>query len=284
MSTPPFSQLAFWPAFLQNFGGSESRRTVSSSSSSATAAPTRAHHATISSRCSNHLVVLGRRRRRRTSQSSATRSISADEIDLGRVGFVAGHALVDEVPVGVELRRHVATAARSSRRLRATSSSAAFDGRVFQQPVDEASPPLVEIDLGAISSSTSTPGGSPASIGCSVRSRCANACSVEIAAESTSSSASAAPLPELLRPSSGSAAASSSSLRIRSRSSAAAFSVKVIAAMWRIGTRTVSSSAVISATTRSTSDFVLPDPAPASANSVSASSVPIASRAARRRR
>ena len=84
-----------------------------------------------------------------------------------------------------------------------------------------------------MSSSTSTRGGSPASIGCSVRRRCANACRVDTAA--------AVELVERERGARGrdgvvgARGRLSSARRMRSRSSAAAFSVKVIAAISRIG-------------------------------------------------
>ena len=85
--------------------------------------------------------------------------------------------------------------------------------------------------------------------------RCANECSVQIAAASSSARAASQPR-------------AASSVRTRSRSSPAAFSVKVIAAMFRIGTGDPEPSPAASATTRSTRTAVLPLPAPASTNSV----------------
>ena len=116
------------------------------------------------------------------------------------------------------------------------------------------------------SSSTSTLGGSCASTGCSESSRWANECSVPMAAPS--SWASAVPAAVGLearrpRPSPGGAR------RTRSRSSAPAFSVKVMAAIWRSSTVPE----VTRATTRPTSAVVLPEPAPASTNSVASRSV-----------
>ncbi len=110
-------------------------------------------------------------------------------------------------------------------------------------------------------------------MGCSPRMRCANAWSVDTAAPSRASSAAAA------RDAAGSWGVEvirSSSRRMRSRSSAAAFSVNVTATISPIGTPLT----VTSAHTRSTSDFVLPEPAPASTNRVASSSSAIATRAA----
>ena len=82
-----------------------------------------------------------------------------------------------------------------------------------------------------ISSRTSMRGGSPISIGNSVRMRCANECNVQIAAASRSSSAARhrARTTSVRRGVVGRAAAARA--RMRSRSSAAAFSVNVIAAI-----------------------------------------------------
>ncbi len=84
----------------------------------------------------------------------------------------------------------------------------------------------------AMSSSTCTRGGRPASTGCSARMRCANACRVDTAAASSSSNATVARVTSTGPPS---RATTSSARRMRSRSSAAAFSVNVTAAISRIG-------------------------------------------------
>ncbi len=120
-----------------------------------------------------------------------------------------------------------------------------------------------------IASSTSNPGGSPASSGCSARIRCANVCRVEMTASSIDRSA------LVYGPSPPSAAASCSTCsRTRSCSSLAAAVVNVM----------MPSSSIVrvrrSPTTRSTSSWVLPVPAPATTFRVSPRSPRIRSRAA----
>src|SRR5258706_4283194 len=126
-----------------------------------------------------------------------------------------------------------------------------------------------------ISSRTSSRGGKPASSGCSPRSRWAKACNVPIAAESISSSASRQRA-ETMTDAGGWLATAASSWRMRSRSSVAAFSVKVIAAISVSGIPLATI-----ATTRATRIVVLPEPAPASTNSVASSSSSTALRTAR---
>ena len=122
-----------------------------------------------------------------------------------------------------------------------------------------------------MSSSTSTLGGRPASTGCSDRIRCAKECSVPTAAPSSwCKAASARSSPRSLRVS-----VLFRRLRIRSLSSAAAFSVKVMAAMFSMAIPEP-----MRATTRSTRALVLPEPAPASTKRVLSRSDPIRLRAA----
>ena len=108
----------------------------------------------------------------------------------------------------------------------------------------------------AISSRTVMRGGSPASIGCSERTRCAKAWRVQIAARSRA--------PSATRQRSDVSERVWSVLRMRSDSSLAAFSVKVMAAM-----RSACTPSSTRATNRSTTHLVLPEPAPASRNIVS---------------
>ena len=131
--------------------------------------------------------------------------------------------------------------------------------------------------LEATSSSTSISGGRPASTGCSPRMRSAKECRVPIAAASRSSRAPAARLARA-EPGSAPVSAASNAARSRSRSSAPAFSVKVTAATCRSGT--AESGCSTTATTRSTSERVFPDPAPASTNRVRSSCPVICARAA----
>ena len=151
--------------------------------------------------------------------------------------------------------------------VRSRSRSSSMSSRNALQRRSNSTPELT-------SSSTSTRGGSPASMGCSESSRCANECSVPIAAPSSWSSA---VRQRCTTSGSGSAVARSCSFRrMRSRSSAPAFSVKVIAAI----SRNSATPLVTSATTRATSAVVLPDPAPASTNRVPVRSRSMRSRAA----
>ena len=154
-----------------------------------------------------------------------------------------------------------ALSARSRVRSSAGSSSSSSTKRVQRSS---------NASCDAMSSSTCTRGGSPASTGCSARMRCANAWRVDTAAPSSSSSASVARTAGDRRR--RRAATGSSARRMRSRSSAAAFSVNVTAAISRMGTPR----STTSATTRSTSALVLPEPAPASTNRVSSSAPTIA--------
>ena len=214
-----------------------------------------------------------------SARHSAVRATTAVErvehvVDLERrrVGLGA-HALLHQVPVGVAGERD-----RAQRGAGGVAVEREEEGP-FERWCRRAA------GRGTGSSAPRTPpvtrcrrarrcaGAGPPSIGCSTSTRCANAWRVDTAAPSRSSSAVAA---RVARTGSGSPATCSSSRRMRSRSSDAAFSVNVTATISRMGT----SATVINATTRSTSDLVLPDPAPASTNIVSSRHSTMARRAA----
>ena len=126
----------------------------------------------------------------------------------------------------------------------------------------------------SVASNMSNAGGKPAWSGCAASTRRQNAWIVSTAAPSNSSSA-ASQRPRSAGSVSSAAAITSSATRTRSRSSDAAASVKVIAAMLVALTRSVASRR----TMRSTSERVLPVPAPASTKSVRSRSPVIVSRA-----
>ena len=185
------------------------------------------------------------------------------DVDRGRdLGRERGTHAVDVV---MEQLRDVAEVVEAQPEHQAHQQGV-VEARVVVEVVEELAPPLLERDAWRwMSSSTSKPGGRPASSGCSVRSRWANPCRVVRPASSSWSSASlhrcrasASSTPTV----SPADRACSSAPRIRSRSSAAAASVNVIAASSRSSMRPEATSA----TTRSTSAVVLPVPAPASTN------------------
>ncbi len=260
-------QLPFWPT-LAPFGTSRSSRSCSYSSGAASRASCHSPNATTTARS----LSSGASQCGPSSRSAATSvSIGASRPASG-AGSACGSmrsatrsqlALHDSASVRSWSRPTPAIRPSSSGRSIAGSSTIRSTKRVQRSS---------NANCDSMSSSTSTRGGRPASMGCSPRMRCANEWRVTTAAPSSSSSAVAARLAAGWTPD---AARRSSSRRIRSRSSAAAFSVKVTAAISRIGT----SPTVTNAHTRSTSDFVLPEPAPASTNSVAWRSCSIAWRA-----
>ena len=211
-------------------------------------------------------VAQSRRARRATPSTSSAGSGRAAPIAVEQVPVVVEH-LGDRAQM---LELHAGREHDEHRRL---------ELGVVEQLVDEAraSAPRTRAAT-TISSRTSIRGGSPASIGNSVRMRCANACSVQIAASSSSSSA-----------------ARTARARRSSTSSACRLELAphAVAQLGRrlLGERDRRDRAhrhgrpaigVTSATIRSTSAVVLPVPAPASTNSVSSSSVRIAIHARRR--
>ena len=105
MSTPPFFQFGFVPTFFQ-IVASESRRSISNSSG---AAFTRAHPSTSPSRCS---TILSSGTAQESAHHRELRDVRDQRGQIHRrgIGFLAVHAFLDEIPVGVELCRHVAVA------------------------------------------------------------------------------------------------------------------------------------------------------------------------------
>ena len=202
------------------------------------------------------------------------RQLALDLAAIGRRSMVGspGHEVVDQVPVTVERQRQraqlggVDVGAWSSRIVRSSSGSSRSWSRMRAQRRSKAT-------AEDTSSSTSTLGGRPASTGCSESSRWAKECSVPMAAPSSWASAVRRSV-GLARP--WPAASLLELARACGRGARPpAFSVKVMAAMLAQLDR----SADDEGDRRPTSAVVLPEPAPASTNSVVSRSVAMRSRA-----
>ena len=267
-------QLPFRPALALNFGGpSVSSRSCSYSSGACSkpVAPRRparpSPSASLSSASAHELAERGHDRRRSARSSSSAsgggsgsgpiRSCTRSQLALHASAIVRRRG---EAGVGVE---------REQQR--------ALERRVVEQEIDEARPAILERHLRPDVVEHLDPGREAgldrvlAEEPLRERVQGGHRGGVELVERGTRARDASAACPN-----GEPVATCSSSRRMRSRSSAAAFSVKVTAAISRIGTP----ARVTSATTRSTRDFVFPDPAPASTNIVSSRSSTIARRVA----